>query len=149
MWLRWKSNNSSPWSVLNLIKVGLFVARHNPAYFGGFITRSRSLHQSSSLSHPPFYFPFSALLLSCLSFSGIIVSKGRLLGPAMKGLCCATEINAPQGNDSSCSRLPGGLCAHPGSQWACARWDRTMEIYLSASPYARCLIRGLNAGVKE
>lgn len=45
----------------------------------------------------PLYHFLPLLLLSCLSYSSVTVSKGRLLGPEMRGLCCATEINAPQG----------------------------------------------------
>lgn len=63
----------------------------------------------------PSFFLLSLLLLSCLTYSDVGVSKGRLLGPAMRGLCGATEINAPPENDLSYSRPPGGLQAHPGS----------------------------------
>lgn len=69
------------------------------AYSGEFIKQSGCLHLSSPLSLPSLFFLslLSLLVLSCLSYSTVVVSKGRLLGPAMRGLCSATEINAPLG----------------------------------------------------
>lgn len=43
----------------------------------------------------PSFFLLSLLLLSCLTYSNVVVSKGRLFGPAMRGLCAAAKINAP------------------------------------------------------
>lgn len=53
--------------------------------------------------------------MSCLSYCSVIVSKGRLLEPAMKGLCCATEINAPRGMIRLVLVCLADSVAHPGS----------------------------------
>lgn len=89
--VRWKSNNSPMWVTL---EVGSHVTCCNHVFSGRFI---KQVLICLPLYHFLPFFLSSFILLSCVSYSNVIVSKGRLLGPAMRGLCCATEINAPLG----------------------------------------------------
>lgn len=111
-------------------------------YSGGFIKHSGSLHLSP-LSHPSFFFP---LLLCCLTTT--LASKGRLLGPTVRGLRYPTEINAPKGTICLIhvclvdSTFIQGATEHV--QERTAQWR---FIYLP--PYVRCLIHKLSSKVEK
>lgn len=144
--VRWKSNNSPMWVALG---VSSHVTCCNPVFSGRFMKNSGSLRLSSPLSLP---FLSSCILLSCVSLFQCYSLKRQIVRTSNEGIVLCNRNKCPLGNDSSCSRLPSGLHARPGSHWACARQDGTMEIYLSASPYARWftgLIQGCRNNVKR